>query len=119
MLGVHSRTDPAWTKTALSDEIALLRDHGHPRRKAAGHVIILIGQEARSCEHFCLLAEAATGDLQELFHDLKESEAGHHAFFIKLAHEHWPRDELKAGWNALAPAEAAIVADTEWGPRVH
>jgi tRNA-(ms[2]io[6]A)-hydroxylase len=182
MLGLHSQTDPAWAKTALSDEISLLRDHGHLERKAAGHVITLMGQvqgegkklleiaaeelehcdrvcqllekrgkdlgtdpgnpyvrqlvqatgktlldrvlrmgiiEARSYEHFCLLAEAATGDLQQLFHELKESEAGHHAYFIKLAYEHWPRDEVKARWAALADAEAAIVADIEWGPRVH
>jgi tRNA isopentenyl-2-thiomethyl-A-37 hydroxylase MiaE len=75
--------------------------------------------EARSYEHFCLLAEEATGDIRELFHELKESEAGHHAFFIKLAYEHWPREEVKARWDALADAEAAIVKDLEWGPRVH
>jgi len=36
MLGLHSRTDPAWAKTALSDEISLLRDHGHLERTADG-----------------------------------------------------------------------------------
>ncbi|MHC4549420.1 MAG: tRNA isopentenyl-2-thiomethyl-A-37 hydroxylase MiaE [Planctomycetota bacterium] len=182
MLGLQSRTDPAWAQAALSDEIALLRDHAHLERKAAGHMISLMGQlprggerlldlareelehfervcrllaargaelgpdpgnpyvqqlvkasgktlldrilrmgiiEARSYEHFCLLAETAQGDVQALFHGLKDSEAGHHAFFSKLAHEHWPRAEVQARWEALAQAEATIVADLPWGPRVH
>ena len=44
MLGLKSHTDSAWTKVALSDEIALLRDHAHLERKAAGHMITLMGQ---------------------------------------------------------------------------
>ena len=182
MLGLKSRTDPDWATVALRDEIALLRDHAHLERKAAGHVLTLIGQtpggqdrllevakeelqhfeivcdvlrrrgavlgpdpgnpyvqalakgpstlldrvlrmgiiEARSYEHFCLLADAATsGDVRDLFASLKDSEAGHHAFFIKLAHEHWPRDDVRERWDALAEREAAILASLEWGPRVH
>jgi tRNA-(ms[2]io[6]A)-hydroxylase len=183
MLGLKSHTDSAWTKVALSDEIALLRDHAHLERKAAGHMITLMGQvegaaeallanareeldhfarvcellaargaepgkdpgnpyvqavaqatgktlldrvlrmgiiEARSYEHFTLLGDAAPeGDLKRMFLDLKDSEAGHHAFFIKLAYEHWPRDTVRDHWDALATAEAHIVANLEWGPRVH
>ena len=44
MLGLKSRTDPAWVEVALSDELSLLRDHAHLERKAAGHVITLMGQ---------------------------------------------------------------------------
>ncbi|MHC4958355.1 MAG: tRNA isopentenyl-2-thiomethyl-A-37 hydroxylase MiaE [Planctomycetota bacterium] len=182
MLGLKSKTDPAWAKTALSDEVALLTDHAHLERKAAGHMITLMGQldgagdelletareelehfervcallkargvalgadpgnpfvkrlakatqstlldrvlrmgliEARSYEKFCLLAEEATGDIRELFASLKDSEAGHHALFLKLAYERWPREEVKARWDALATAEAEINATIEWGPRVH
>ena len=176
------KTDPAWAEVALADEAALLQDHAHLERKAAGHVITLMGQvpgegerllevareelehfelvcallrkrgvalgadpgnpyvqqiaratgrtlldrvlrmgliEARSYEHFCLLAEAATGDVQELFSSLKESEAGHHALFTKIAYDHWPRDDVRARWDALLDAEAAILTNLEWGPRVH
>jgi len=182
VLGLQGKTDPAWTAVALSDTGALLEDHAHLERKAAGQVITLIGRlpaggegllavareeldhfervcgllrargralgadpgnpyvqalakatgnalldrvlrmgiiEARSYEHFALLADAATGDLGQLYEDLKDSEAGHHAFFIKLAYEHWPRDEVRARWHTLAEAEARIVAGLEWGPRVH
>jgi len=182
MLGLQSHTDPAWAAVALRDETALLRDHAHLERKAAGHVITLIGQvphaavellavvreelehfervcgvlarrgaelgpdpgnpyvqrvarlantgvldrilrmgiiEARSYERFSLLAEAAPGDLAELFGGLKDSEAGHHAYFIKLAYERWPRDEVRRRWTTLAEAEAQIVAETPWGPRIH
>lgn len=182
MLGLKSETDPAWTEVALRDETALLRDHAHLERKAAGHVVTLIGQvpyaaerlleivreeldhfelvsallakrgkelgtdpgnpyvqrvakiankgvldrilrmgiiEARSYERFSLLAERATGDLQALFAGLKESEAGHHAFFSKLAYEKWPREEVRTRWEALATAEAEIVTNLKWGPRIH
>jgi tRNA-(ms[2]io[6]A)-hydroxylase len=182
MLGLKTRTDPRWAAAALADEAALLQDHAHLERKAAGHVISLLGQvagaedqllavareelqhfervcgllrtrgvalgpdpgnpyvqalargpstlldrvlrmgviEARSYEHFCLLAEAAPpGDVRDLFAGLKDSEAGHHAFFVKLAHERWPRDEVRARWDALAEREAQVVASLEWGPRVH
>jgi tRNA 2-(methylsulfanyl)-N6-isopentenyladenosine37 hydroxylase len=182
MLGLASRTDPEWAHAALLDELALLRDHAHLERKAAGHMISLMGQlprggeallelareeldhfarvlrlienrgaglgpdpgnpyvqavakgsgstlldrvlrmgiiEARSYEHFTLLADAAEGDLRELFAGLKDSEAGHHAFFLKLAYDHWPREEVHRRWQALAQAEAAIVAALPWGPRVH
>ncbi len=182
MLGLHSRTAPGWARVALSDEIELLRDHAHLERKAAGHVITLMGQvpaaaarllevareelghfervqgllrgrgadigpdrgnpyvkrvariagetvldrllrmgliEARSYERFCLLSEAAEGELRDLFRSLRDSEAGHHALFLKLAHEISPRDEVTARWAALAEGEAAIVAALPWGARIH
>ncbi len=182
MLGLQIRTDPAWAKIALSDEVALLCDHAHLERKAAGHMITLMGQvpsasgrllavareemehfervlallrarhadlrpdrgnpyvkrlarvagetlldrllrmglvEARSYERFSLLAEAAAGDLRDLFSSLRDSEAGHHALFLALAYELSPRDEVTARWQALAALEAEIVASTPWGPRIH
>jgi tRNA-(ms[2]io[6]A)-hydroxylase len=182
MLGLHSATDPAWAAVALSDEIALLRDHAHLERKAAGHVVTLIGQiegvagdllavareelehfarvvallgargaelgkdpgnpyvqrlaraanrspldrvlrmglvEARSYERFTLLASRAKGELHDLFDGLKASEAGHHALFTRIAYDRWPRQEVRDRWNALADAEARIVASIEWGPRIH
>ncbi|MGQ0615197.1 MAG: tRNA isopentenyl-2-thiomethyl-A-37 hydroxylase MiaE [Planctomycetaceae bacterium] len=182
MLGLKGRTDPAWAVVALRDELALLRDHAHLERKAAGHVVTLIGQvpeagpellevgreelehfdrvcgllrargaelgadggnpyvrrlarageataldrvlrmgliEARSYERFCLLAEAAAGDLRALYDGLKESEAGHHALFLRIAYDRWPREAVRERWDRLAKAEAAIVAATTWGPRIH
>lgn len=183
MLGLMSRTDPAWVAVALGDELALLRDHAHLERKAAGHVITLMGQvphaaerllavvyeelehhervcalirargaelgadpgnpyvravgrlggrtpldrllrmgliEARSYEKFSLLAEhAPPGDLRDLFSSLKDSEAGHHALFIRLAHERWPHDEVRERWTTLARAESDLLKSLPPGPRVH
>ncbi len=182
MLGLKTKTDPAWVEVALSDELALLRDHAHLERKAAGHCITLMGQleraetrllevareelehfervcgilerrgeelkvdlgnkyvqelakatgrslldrtlrmgliEARSYEHFELLSQAASGELGQLYEDLKESEAGHHAFFISVAYEHWPREQVKKRWDELTTAESEILANIEWGPRIH
>ena len=75
--------------------------------------------EARSYEHFELLSAAAPGELGQLYEDLKESEAGHHAFFIKVAYEHWPREEVRQRWDELTTAESEILASIEWGPRIH
>jgi len=75
--------------------------------------------EARSYERFALLSGAAKGELGALFTDLKESEAGHHAFFIKLAYEKWPRDEVRDRWYALCEKEAEIIGSLPWGARVH
>ncbi len=182
MLGLTSRTNPEWAKTALRDEISLLRDHGHLERKAALQVLMLVGQvtwateplleivqeelehfemvcgvlrkrgktlgpdrgnpyvqklsrvtknslldkilrmgliEARSYERFSLLADAAEGDLKELFDGLKESEAGHHAYFIKLAYEKWDREEVRERWYELCDKESAIIGELPWGSRVH
>ncbi|MEE8107018.1 MAG: tRNA isopentenyl-2-thiomethyl-A-37 hydroxylase MiaE [Planctomycetota bacterium] len=183
MLGLKSATDPEWTKTALSNEGALLHDHAHLERKAAGNALTLVGQlpdhapeilevvheelehfervcgllekrnlplgpdtgnpyvkqltevggrrrlldrllkmglvEARSFERFSLLAAAASGDLTELYRDLQESEAGHHVLFVKLAYSKFPRDVVQKRWDELATAEAEIVANTPWGPRIH
>jgi tRNA-(ms[2]io[6]A)-hydroxylase len=182
MLGLTSRTPEGWARTALRDEVALLRDHAHLERKAAGHAITLLGQvpeatdgilrvareeldhfdrvcallrargaapgpdrgnpyvkllarraerglldrllrmslvEARSYERFCLLAAEATGDLKALYEDLKESEAGHHAFFLKLAYERFPRESVRERWAALADEEARVMSGIPFGQRIH
>jgi tRNA isopentenyl-2-thiomethyl-A-37 hydroxylase MiaE len=75
--------------------------------------------EARSYERFALLADAAEGELGDLFGELKDSEAGHHAFFIKLAYEKWPREEVKERWYALCEQEAEIIGSLPWGARIH
>lgn len=103
-------------------------DHGNPYVQRLGRVtknalldrILRMGLiEARSYERFALLAGAADGELGALFGDLKESEAGHHAFFIKLAYEKWPREEVRDRWYALCEQEAAIIGSLPWGSRIH
>jgi tRNA-(ms[2]io[6]A)-hydroxylase len=75
--------------------------------------------EARSYERFDLLSRHASGELAELFGGLKDSEAGHHAFFIRVGYEKWPRAEVQERWAELCRAEADIVQSLPWGPRIH
>jgi len=75
--------------------------------------------EARSYERFDLLSRHAEGELADLFGGLKDSEAGHHAFFLKVAYEKWPREEVQERWAELCRAEAEIVKGLPWGPRIH
>ncbi|MEM8885983.1 MAG: tRNA isopentenyl-2-thiomethyl-A-37 hydroxylase MiaE [Planctomycetota bacterium] len=103
-------------------------DHGNPyvqrlsraTKNALLDRILRMGLiEARSYERFALLSEHADGELGALFTDLKESEAGHHAFFIKVAYEKWPREEVRERWMSLCAVEAEIIGDLAWGPRIH
>jgi len=75
--------------------------------------------EARSYERFDLLSRHAKGELADLFGGLKDSEAGHHAFFIKVGYDKWPREEVQQRWAELCRAEAEIVESLPWGPRIH
>ena len=86
MLGLASRTDPQWARMALEDENALLRDHAHLERKAAGHMITLMGQlpyggerllgaAREELEHFELVI-AAIEKRGETFHPLSPSPYG-------------------------------------------
>jgi tRNA-(ms[2]io[6]A)-hydroxylase len=103
-------------------------DHGNPyvrllsktTSKSLLDRILRMGLiEARSYERFDLLSRHAEGPLADLFGGLKDSEAGHHAFFIKVAYEKWPREEVQARWEELTRAEAEIVKSLPWGPRIH
>jgi tRNA-(ms[2]io[6]A)-hydroxylase len=76
--------------------------------------------EARSCERFSVLAEAAKGDdeLHALYHQLFSSELGHYNMFVKLARKADPnRADMR--WNQLLREEAGILARQEPGPRIH
>lgn len=42
LLPLHSRTSTAWARAALADPLALLDDHAHLERKAAGNALALL-----------------------------------------------------------------------------
>jgi tRNA-(ms[2]io[6]A)-hydroxylase len=77
--------------------------------------------EARSCERFKLLGEAAEDDreLQKLYRGLWASEHGHYLSFIQLAEQVLPRDVVAKRWNQMLDAEAKLIRAQSPGPRMH
>src|SRR5215213_1197788 len=67
--------------------------------------------EARSCERFALLGEAAGADaeLAKLYRGLWASEHGHYRTFIQLAEEIQGAGEVGRRWEEMLAAEARII----------
>lgn len=92
-------------------------------RGGAGRLVdqLLVGAliEARSCERMRLLGERLPEErLRELYRRLAQSEAGHEALFVQLAVE-VGGEGARARLDALAAAEADIVAALPLLPRMH
>jgi tRNA-(ms[2]io[6]A)-hydroxylase len=76
--------------------------------------------EARSCERFGILGEAADDpELAAFYRALYASELGHYKVFLKLARKIAPAGEVDERWGELLEAEARILAGQERGPRIH
>jgi tRNA-(ms[2]io[6]A)-hydroxylase len=76
--------------------------------------------EARSHERLALLGEALPpGPLQDLYHRLAISEAGHERLFVQLAAEEAGEGPARDRLAALADEEARIVAALPLAPRIH
>lgn len=76
--------------------------------------------EARSCERFALLRDhVADAELRDFWGGLFESEARHHATYVRLAKAFQGEAEVVARLRELAAAEARIVAEGESHPRMH
>ncbi len=83
---------------------------------------LLIGAliEARSCERFVLLRDHLQDvQLKEFYGSLYESEARHHATYVRLARHFASDSDVNARLQELAMAEAAIIATGCELPRVH
>ncbi len=76
--------------------------------------------EARSCERFAVLAEAAEdAELASFYRALFTSELGHYKVFLKLAHRIEKKPLVEARWQEWLEAEARILTEQEPGPRIH
>ncbi len=75
--------------------------------------------EARSCERFQLLGAALDEPLGALYRDLVASEARHHGLYLELARQVADPDAVAGRLDALAEAEARILADSPPWPRLH
>jgi tRNA-(ms[2]io[6]A)-hydroxylase len=83
---------------------------------------LLVGAliEARSCERFVLLRDHLTDpQLRQFYGSLYESEARHHATYVRLAREFADDSEVECRLQELAHAEASIIAEGCDLPRVH
>ena len=76
--------------------------------------------EARSCERFSVLADHVTDqELRDFYRGLFESEARHHATYVRLACGFAPEADVRERLHWLAAAEAAIIDRGDPMPRMH
>jgi tRNA 2-(methylsulfanyl)-N6-isopentenyladenosine37 hydroxylase len=100
------------------------RLHGLIRRaepdRAVDRLLVAGLIEARSCERFALLGEHVTDpELQAFYRGLFESEARHHATYVRLAAGFAPEPIVRGRLQELAAAEAAIIEQGDPLPRMH
>ena len=88
--------------------------------KAVDHLLIAALIEARSCERFVLLRDhIQDGQLCDFYGSLYESEARHHATYVRLAKYYASEEEVYDRLEELAAAEAAIIEVGCELPRIH
>jgi len=76
--------------------------------------------EARSCERFSLLRDhVADAELREFYGSLFESEARHHATYVRLACDVAPEETVRERLHWLAAEEAEIIARGDPVARMH
>ena len=76
--------------------------------------------EARSCERFSLLRDhVADPELRDFYGGLFESEARHHATYVRLACDVAPEEIVRERLQWLAAEEAAIIARGDPVARMH
>ena len=85
-----------------------------------GRLLIAALIEARSCERFKVLSENLKDkELAQFFRGLLESEAGHHALFLKFARQYQNRDIVDKKWQNLLQYEADYMKNKGVLPLVH
>jgi tRNA-(ms[2]io[6]A)-hydroxylase len=100
------------------------RLHALVRREEPGKAVdrLLVAGliEARSCERFALLRDhVADAELRDFYGSLFESEARHHATYVRLAADFAPEEGVRDRLHWLAAEEAAIIAQGDSCARMH
>ncbi len=98
--------------------------HSHVRKQEPGRAVdrMLVAAliEARSCERFDILCKSLEDkELATFFGSLFESEARHHATYVRLAGHFDDEDHVRDRLRQLAVAEAEIIASGDPLARVH
>jgi tRNA-(ms[2]io[6]A)-hydroxylase len=97
---------------------ALVRTH-EPAR-AIDRCLIAALIEARSCERFALLRDQLPDrSLAEFYGSLFESEARHHATYVRMARLFGSEEEVFSRLEELSWAEAEIITRGDTLPRIH
>lgn len=105
--------------SAYGARLAKLIRPGEPAR-GVDRLLVAGLIEARSCERFGLLRDRLPDrELAEFYGSLFESEARHHATYLRLACLLADEAQVFARLEELAASEAAIVAEPEPLVRVH
>ena len=94
--------------------------HRQEPQRAVDRLLVGALIEARSCERFVLLRDHLQDmQLKEFYGSLYESEARHHATYVRLAKQFGSESEVNARLQELAVAEAEIIAQGCELPRMH
>jgi tRNA-(ms[2]io[6]A)-hydroxylase len=88
--------------------------------KAVDRLLVAALIEARSCERFALLRDhLADRRLADFYGGLFESEARHHATYVRFAKHFAPEEAVHRRLEELAEREAEIIATGDELPRMH
>ena len=88
--------------------------------RAIDRLLVAALIEARSCERFGLLRENLKDErLAEFYHSLFESEARHHATYVRLARTYGTESTVRRRLETLADEEAKIIETGDAMPRMH
>ncbi len=89
-------------------------------QRAVDRLLVAALIEARSCERFVLLRDHLQDEqLKDFYGSLYESEARHHATYVRLAMHFANEHSVKIRLDELAALEATIIAEGCELPRVH
>ena len=109
------RIKPSAYGRRLADLISKLE----PQR-AVDRLLVAGLIEARSCERFGILRDhLADRELAGFYGSLFDSEARHHATYVRLAHHFADPARVQRRLEELAREEARIIAEGEELPRMH
>jgi len=88
--------------------------------KAVDRLLVAALIEARSCERFAILRDGiGDPELADFYGSLFESEARHHATYVRFAREFADEKAVRNRLEELAEAEAEIVSTVSPVPRMH
>jgi tRNA-(ms[2]io[6]A)-hydroxylase len=111
---------PRLHRSEYAAELRGLVRRGDGPREILDRLLVSALIEARSAERFILLSKSrADRELRDFYRRLGASEVGHYQVFLILAAQVRPTKEVKARWNEMLEAEAAIIVRQPAGPSLH